>query len=167
MDERNVTIGAGPFQPPTPNELRDITNELNTLKAEHASVRGSLREARAILSVDTADDLSTLLHRVLSEAGSVSVGTDVDGDLTITVEGLTLSPDDEIIQPEREFEVSTTITFEHRATIKAKDRDTAHDLYSEAVRDQLYDVDLDIRGEFVEDQDTYEAEFDYINVNEL
>lgn len=167
MDERNVTIGAGPFQPPTQNELRDVTNELNTLKAEYASVRGSLREARAILSVDTADDLSILLHRVLSGAGSVSVGTDVDGDLTITIEGLTLNDSGEIVQPEREFECSTTITFEHRATIKATDPDTARYLYSEAVRDQLYDVDLDIRGEFVEGQDTYEAEFDYVNANEF
>jgi len=167
MDERNVTIGAGPFQPPTQNELRDITNELDTLKAEYTRVRDNLREARAILSVDTADDLSILLHRVLSEAGSVSVDTDVDGDLTITVEELTLNDSGEIVQPEREFECITTITFEHRATIEAKDRGTAHDLYSEAVRDQLYDVNLDIRGEFVKDQETYEAEFNYVNVSEL
>lgn len=167
MDERNVTIGAGPFQPPSASELRDTHNELNDLKAERVRISEENTRLRLLLAVSTANDLSTLLHRVLSEASDISVGTDIDGDLAITVEGLTLDDSGEIVQPEREFECSTTITFEHRATIKAADRDTAHDLYSEAVRDQLYDVDLDIRGEFVEDQDTYEAEFDYINVNEL
>lgn len=167
MTDRDVTIGAGPFQPPTMGELRDITHELTLLKFEHERVRTELRETRDLLAVSHANDLSILLNRVLPDNGGVGVDTDMDGDLSITIEGLTLVGNGLIILPERDFECSATITFEHRATIRATDADAAAELYSEAVRDQLYDVDLEIRGDFVEDQDYYDAESDNINVREF
>lgn len=167
MSERNVTIGAGPFQPPSASELRDIHNELNDLKAERVRIAEENTRFRSLLSVRTDNDLTRLLHQVLPEAADISVRTDIDGDLEVTVEGLTLNDSGEIVQPEREFEVSTTITFEHRATIRATDEDTARDLYAEYLSDSLFEVDLEIVGSEIEDQDSYPAEHDFIAVNEL
>lgn len=167
MSERNVTIGAGPLQPPSVNEIRDIHNELNDLKAERVRLIEENRRFRDLMTIRTSNDLSVLLHRAMPEAADVTVDTDVDDDLQIVVEGLTVNENGEIVQPEHEFEVSTTITFEHRATVRAADRDTAHDLYADALRDSLFEVGLEITGPEIEDQDSYAAEFDYIEVNEL
>lgn len=174
MDERNergVVIGGGPFQPRTSNEVRDMVNEIDALRTERDNLRNRLNTQNVLLDVTAEGDLEQLLSTVLGRVADeieINVTNGLGNEaLEITVEGLHIDDDGNLAPIEREFEVSTTVSFEHRATIKASDRDTAHDLYSEALRDQLFEVDLEIQGDFVEDQDSYSAEFEHIAVNEL
>lgn len=170
-NERGVVIGGGPFQPRPASEVRDMVNEINMLKAERDGLRNRLNTQNTLLSVTAEGDIEQLLSVVLGRVADdfeISVTNGMGNEsLEITVEGIRIDDDGNLAPIEREFEVNTTITFEHRATIRAADRDTAHDLYAEALRDSLHEVEITISHEAVDDQDSYEAEFDYINVNEL
>ncbi len=179
MNERNdrgVVIGGGPFQPPSKTELEllrserdDLVREVAALKYRNEQQHIRITRQNAQLDVTDLSGLDDLLVAVLERtADEVSVDAQKTADgLTITVEGVTADDDAELVPVERDFEVSTTVSFEHRAQVRAADRDTAHDLYAEALRDSLHEVEITITHDAVDDQDSYEAEFDYINVNEL
>lgn len=170
MDERNergVVIGGGPFQPQTSNEVRDMANEIDALRTERDSLRSRLL---TLLNVATGSGLEELLVTVLGRVADdveVTVSNGLGNEsLEITVEGLHVNDDDELSAPVREFEVSTTVSFEHSATLRASDQDEAHDLFVEALRDALHQVSVEIESDAVEHQFSHSAEFDYVNVHE-
>lgn len=140
--DRNITLGGGPFQPPTPGDVATLRSQNERQAATIARLTERLGEQNARLAVTTPDDLSRLLSYALS-AAEVFVDLDDDDELTIRVPGLTIR-DGEIAPRLRVFEVSAEVTTEVNATIEAADEDEARDLFSAALDSVVFDLDLDL-----------------------
>lgn len=136
MTDRNVTIGAGPFQPPSPSELAQVREQAIAEKARADRLASDLQRAYALLNVETADDLSALLYRVLpDEASDVVVDTDLDGDLTINAIGVTANDDGYITPKEQEFEVDFEVTIRGSFSVTAKSEEDADDIVTDVFPD--------------------------------
>lgn len=169
MTDRNVTIGAGPFQPPSPDQVRLLRESLQVAEAEADTLRTANRDLAAAFNAHTADALVALVARALPGTdGDVSIDHD-DDEIVVTIRGLTINGDGNIAPPLHEFELSTTVSFEHSATIRATDEDTARDLYADLLRDELGDVTIELNDYdgVIEEQYSYDAEHGYINVSWL
>lgn len=155
-NDRGVTLGGGPMQPPAPSDVAKLTEENERL-------RRRLREVLARQEVNTPDDLSQLLNYVFGTS-EVFVDTDLDGELTVRIPDLTIT-DGEIAPARREFEVSTEITFEVTATVEAADEDAARDLFTEALDDALLGMDVKLDGHLdIESSYTTQPDIGYLNV---
>lgn len=167
MTDRNVTIGAGPFQPPSPDQVRILRESLRVAEAEADSLRTANRDLAAVLRAHTADALVALVARALpGDDAEVTIDHD-DDEIVVTIQGLTINADGNIAPPLHEFELSTTVSFEHNATIRATDEDTARDLYAELLRDELYTVTIELNDYdgVIEEQYSHDAEHGFINVS--
>lgn len=162
--DRNITLGGGPFQPPSPTELATLRsqNERQAVTIERLTER--LDEQNRRLAVTTPDDLTNLLSYVLDATG-VFVDSD-DESLTIRVPDLTIR-DGEIVPPRQDFTVSAEITFEVNATVEAADEDEARDLFAAALDSALLDLDVDLEPyDGVESSYTTDADIGYISAYE-
>jgi hypothetical protein len=121
----HLTQGSGPFGPPK-------RTELDGLQAENTDLRDRVRSLTALLSVDTVDDLVALLRNVLADAENIDVDGDDDGEsFAVTVHGLTVNDDGEIVPSVREFQVDVYVEVEGTVRVLASDEDEATDLVSE------------------------------------
>lgn len=139
--DRNITLGGGPFQPPTLGDVATLRSQNERQAATIARLTERLGEQNARLAVTTPNDLSRLLTYALS-ADEVFVDLDDDDELTIRIPGLTIR-DGEIATRLRVFEVSAEVSFEVNATIEAEDEDRARELFAEALDNALLDFDVD------------------------
>ncbi|MCA1799779.1 MAG: hypothetical protein LC650_00610 [Actinobacteria bacterium] len=133
---RNVVIGGGPFQPPARSDLADARRNAAEQKVRADRLAADLIDLRALVRVESADDLSRLLARALpGDGGEITVDTNGDGDLTVTVEELTIDDDGDIVSKVQEFEVEFDVTLRGTFSVNAKDESEADDIVMDAFAD--------------------------------
>jgi hypothetical protein len=126
-------------------------------EAFHRSARQSLADTITAWSVE----------HDLPLADNVEFGVDDEGNLFVTLPGLTLEAGD-IVQREREYLWTGTLTVlvQVSGTVKASSEDEAHDLADEALRDASvasivvdgYCGDVYYEGHDIEDHDLHDVD---------
>lgn len=125
-----------PSDVPSPSEAIALRARVNSLEAELAE---RARCSRAL----TGPDLAAIIERALPgaiENPEILMQEDGDGDLTITLVGVTLDGGDRLVPQVRAYEVEGYLTIPVSFTVNAPNQDEA----DEAAEEILNDLSLDV-----------------------
>lgn len=134
--DRGITLGNGPFQPPTAHEAATLEEKVRNLEARIERLQPYL-----VYTLDTPGDLEALLARALPGEVSVDVVSDEDS-IEVHVDNLTVNDDGEFTQPSEEYEVRATITLHVGFHVEASGYREADERAADALAELSDDLDL-------------------------